>query len=75
MPEPFWRDAVRRGALRGLEWGVTLLILGAVVLLLLGDYAITRQKAALGAEAYQTLQELRRQAQQQAPMTPSTPPK
>ena len=60
------RQAATDGLVLGVKYGVALAVLAAVILLCLGDYGVTRQRAYNGQLAHEYLQKMVQQQQTQA---------
>lgn len=67
------KDAAEAGLLWGVRIGVALLVMGLLLSWMVGDYTLTRQRAANGQRAFEFIERQLQQQQQQA--RPPAPPK
>ena len=49
------KDAAVEGLVFGVKWGVAIVVLAVILSLLMGDYAITRQRAMNGQQAFDAI--------------------
>lgn len=73
---PLWwqiKQVVITGVLVGVKWATILLIIGAALGLLLGDYAVTRQNAAFSATWIQQVIQQQQRAAAPTSVQPPTP--
>ena len=77
IPMTFWMRAksrAERGALIGIQWGTALLIVAFALSWLLTNYALVSSRAANGQAAFEYIQRVTQQQQQQkAAEKPATP--
>lgn len=65
------KDAAETGLLWGVRLGVGLLVVGLLLSWLVGDYALTKQRAANGQRAFEFIERGLQQQQQAKPAPPA----
>ena len=67
------KEAVRRGILHGVEWGIVILIIGFLLVWALNDYNVIRQRALNGQRAFEYLSQQQESSRATSSSTQTAP--